>query len=98
MNLNFKYEGVIHERGLSIHGFTVDEIEYCKRFDAPGLFPPSAGEDQRENYMLWSYIRHVRARWGRLARAHRPPLWLRLRVRLRLCWIALKAMDGRPPV
>lgn len=91
-------DGIIHDRGLTIHGFTSEEIEYCKRFDLPGLFPSTAGADERENYALWSYILHVRGRWGRLARAHRPPLWLRLRVRLRLWWIALKAMAGRPPV
>lgn len=91
-------DGIIDLPGVTIHGLSPDEIEYCKRFDLPGLFPPSAGADARENYALWSYIRHVRSRWGRLARAHRPPLWLRLRVRMRLCWLALKAMDGRPPV
>lgn len=81
----------------SIRALTRDEVEYRKRFDVPGLWPPSATSEECENYMLWSYIQHVRARWDRQSRRLRPSLWLRLRVWMRFAWLVVKAMDGDPP-
>lgn len=74
----------------AIRALTRDEVEYRKRFDLPGLWPPSATADERENYMLWSYIQHVRARWNRQSRLLRPSIWLRLRV-----WARVRVVGGK---
>jgi hypothetical protein len=73
-----------HGRELS-----ADELAFRQRFDAPGLWPASVTAQERENFLLWSYIQHVRARWDRGARVLRPSLWLRLRVTWRAAWIGV---------
>jgi len=69
-----------------VRALSREEVEYRRRFDLPGLWPPSTTAEQRENFMLWAYIQYVRARWDRHSRVLRPSLWLRLRVAWRAAW------------
>jgi len=77
------------ERGMS-----ADELVFRQRFDAPGLWPASTTEEQRENFMLWSYVHHLRARWEQRSRMLRPSLWLRLRIAWRAAWFGVDDPSG----
>jgi len=68
---------------------SADELAFRQRFDAPGLWPASTTEREREDFMLWSYIQHLRARWDRRSCVMRPSLWLRLRIAWRAAWIGV---------
>lgn len=67
---------------------SADELLFRQRFDVPGLWPASTTEQERENYMLWSYVHHLRARWSRSSRVLRPSLRLRTVVQARAYWFA----------
>lgn len=70
--------------------FTAEETAWRARFAAPGVFPPTATLDERENYILWTFIQHKRGVWLRRAQVLRPSLSLRARVAVRLAWRALR--------
>jgi hypothetical protein len=73
------------------HGreFSADELAFRQRFDVPGLWPAWTTEREREDFMLWAYVQHLRARWGRQSRVLRPSLWLRLRLAWRAAAIGV---------
>lgn len=66
--------------------------EYRARFWPRACFPPRCTEDEIGNYVLWQYISFRRAQWRTERRALRPPLRLRLAVRVRWCWLALRTV------
>jgi len=70
-------------------GMSADEIAFRQRFDAPGLWPASTTALEREDFLLWAYIQHLRTRWEQRSRMLRPSLWLRIRVAWRAAWIGV---------
>lgn len=75
-------------------GMSADELAFRQRFDVTGLWPASATAEQRENFLLWAYVHHLRAQWERRSRVLRPSLWLRLRVAWRAAWLGVDDPSG----
>lgn len=66
--------------------------DYRRRQWPRACFPARATETEIYNFVLWRYIAVKRATWAIERRALRPALRLRLAVRVRWCWLALRAV------
>lgn len=66
--------------------------DYRARFWPRACFPARCTEAEIYDFVLWKYIGFRRAQWRAERRALRPPLRLRLAVRTRWCWLALRTV------
>lgn len=69
-------------------------LRFREQFDHPHLFPASWTDEDRSAWLLWKYVREIRAYWRARDLQRRPPLRKRFARNLHVVLLMLRSIFG----
>lgn len=69
-------------------------LRFRAEYDDPRLFPASFTDEDRNSYLLWAYVREIRAFWRARDYRTRPPLRKRVARNLHVAWLIVRQLCG----
>lgn len=69
-------------------------LRFREQFDDARKFPASFTDEDRSAYVLWKYVREIRAYWRMRDLQRRPPLRKRIARNLHVVALMLRSMFG----